>query len=190
MANPATKTPQRIVVVGCTGVGKSVLAATIAERRALAFVELDALFWLPDWQTPDPDDFRARVRDATSGEGWVVAGNYNTRLGSLIWERAELVVWLDYGLPRTMWQLWRRTWRRWRANDLLWGTNREILWRHFLTRDSLFWYLLRSRPRVRRRLLDAMTDPGWEHLRFVRLRSPGEMERWLAEGFPALERDP
>ena len=85
MANPATRTPQRIVVVGCTGVGKSVLAATIAEHRLLPFVELDAHFWLPDWQTPDPDDFRACVRDATSGEGWVVAGNYDTRLGSLVW---------------------------------------------------------------------------------------------------------
>lgn len=35
----------RVVVVGATGAGKSVLAQRLATRLATEYVELDALFW-------------------------------------------------------------------------------------------------------------------------------------------------
>ncbi len=176
--------PRRIVVVGNTGVGKSTLAEEIARRVHSPIVELDALFWQPNWQDPDPDQFRADVREATSGPAWVVAGNYTSRIEDILWDRTDLVVWLDYRISRTFWRLWWRTWRRWRNDELLWGTNREQFWRHFLTGDSLFLFLLRSHGPCRRYMEAAMAAPSWPGLRFVRLRTPQAADRWLEESIP------
>jgi adenylate kinase family enzyme len=178
------KAPRRIVVSGNTGVGKSTLAEEIARRLDVPFVELDALFWKPDWQEPDPDQFRADVQEATSGPAWVVAGNYNSRVEDILRDRTDLVVWLDYRIPLTFWRLWRRTWRRWRDKELLWGTNRERMRDHFLTRDSLFHFLLRSHRRRRRYMEKAMADSARPNLRFIRLRTPQATERWLKASFP------
>ena len=67
---------QRIHVIGNSASGKSTLAASLAESLDAAFVELDALNWLPGWvglNETNPDEFERRIREATMGERWVVA---------------------------------------------------------------------------------------------------------------------
>jgi energy-coupling factor transporter ATP-binding protein EcfA2 len=53
---------KRIVVVGTTSSGKSTLAKALSERLNLDFIELDALYWEPNWKGADPVTF--------SGNGW------------------------------------------------------------------------------------------------------------------------
>jgi adenylate kinase family enzyme len=182
MAEPdGSPAGRRIVVVGGTGTGKSTLAETLAGRLGVPFVELDALFWrLPDWQEPDPDEFVRLVEQATEAERWVVAGNYETRLQALTWDRADQVIWLDYPLRVSFWRLLRRTIGRWRRNELLWGTNRESLWEHFFTRRSLLLWSLTSFRRVRRRNAARLSDPRWGHVDIRRMRSQKELDAWLS----------
>ena len=52
---------QRIVVVGTTGSGKTTLARSISERLAVPHVELDALFWGPNWTPVPVEDFWRRI---------------------------------------------------------------------------------------------------------------------------------
>lgn len=75
---PSTAPPigRRIVVVGPTCSGKSTLAATLAKRLDVPFVELDALFWRPGWEESDDATFSAKMAEATAGDGWAVAGGY------------------------------------------------------------------------------------------------------------------
>src|SRR5690606_37268782 len=40
---------QRIVILGCSGTGKSTLAQAIGARLGLPVVHLDSLFWKPGW---------------------------------------------------------------------------------------------------------------------------------------------
>ena len=173
---------RRIQVMGSSGSGKSTVAQRLAVGLGVPFVELDALFWLPGWTERDGDDFRARVAEATSGPGWVVGGNYTGRLQGAVWERAEMVVWLDLPLRVTVLRQITRSWRRWRTREVLWGTNTERFWPQLAIWDpnSLIGYSLRARPRFHRTMLDAMTDPRWRHLRFVRLTSQREVDRFLA----------
>ena len=42
--------PQRIVVVGCSGSGKSTMARELGRRLALPVVHLDVLHYLPGWR--------------------------------------------------------------------------------------------------------------------------------------------
>jgi adenylate kinase family enzyme len=170
---------RRVAVVGVTGSGKTTLAAALARRLNVPHVELDALFWGPNW-TPRPRElFRARAAEALAGDAWVVDGNYSS-LRDLIWPRAEVLVWLDYALPLILWRLARRTWQRLTRRTLLWNGNRDRLW-HQLGRDSLFLWALQTHPRHRRDYPALLAQPEHAHLQLIHLHSPRAAAEWLAQ---------
>lgn len=172
---------RRVIVVGSSCAGKSTLGERLAVVMGVPFVELDALYWKPGWVAPPEEEFRRKVTAATVEDGWVVAGNYHREMSATIWPRAEIVIWLDLPLPLTISRILRRSWTRWRKHELLWGTNEEKFWAQlklWSSEDSLIAYTLGSWRRSHRRYLDALSDPQWAHIRFVRLRSRAEAERF------------
>jgi adenylate kinase family enzyme len=177
---------RRMLVLGVTGSGKSTVAERLAARLGLTYLELDALYWKPGWVESDRDDFRARVELATRAPGWTLAGNYRS-VRDIAWPRAEAAVWLDYPFALVFGQLWRRTWKRWRTQELLWGTNREPLLAHLKlwSKESLFHWLVRTyRPR-KREYAALFALPEFAHLRVFRFRHPRETETWEAGLEPA-----
>jgi len=167
--------PTRIAVVGTTCAGKTTVAKRLAEIHGLPHIELDALHWGPGWSEPSEDEFRARVEEALDADGWVADGGYHGKLGDLVLERAELVVWLDPPLSTVLRRLGTRTVRRIRSGEGLWGGNRETWRGAFFSRESLFlWALKTHRPR-RARYEERLAKHD-----AVRLRSASETEAWLA----------
>lgn len=57
----------------------------------MPFVELDAIFWGPDWSFPDDKVFFRKLASALEGENWVLDGNY-TRTISLKWDNIDTVI--------------------------------------------------------------------------------------------------
>ena len=179
MNSPTRNALIRAVVVGTSGAGKTTFARALAERLGVPHIELDAYRHGPDWtETPD-GVFRRRVADATSAAGWVADGNYSLAR-DIVWPRAAAVVWLDYPFPLVFWRLFRRTIRRGVRRTELWNGNREPLWRHFLTKDSLFLWALRTHRRRKRGLLAAFGLPEHRHLTVFRLRTPAQARLLLA----------
>ena len=82
---------------------------------------------------------------------WVIDGSYRGKLGDLVLNRAELVIWLD--LPRRVWvpRLGWRTIRRIVRREELWNGNRETVRNVLIGRDSLFRFAWRTYPERRRR---------------------------------------
>jgi adenylate kinase family enzyme len=174
---------KRMIVIGTTGSGKSTLAEMLAKQLGLAFIELDALHWLPGWDHLSDQEFRLRVEQATSLPGWVIAGNYSVAR-DVSWPRAEVIIWLDYPLMTIFWRLWKRTWRRWWTQELLWGTNRERLWPQFKfwsAEDSLFHWLFKTYWRRKREYPLLFAKPEYAHLKILHMHSPEETQAWLAQ---------
>jgi len=172
-----TEPPRRIVVKGTSGAGKTVFAAELARRLGLTWIELDALHHGPNWAEPTAAEFRARVQAAldAAANGWTVDGNYDSKLGDLVLGAADTIVWLDLPLTVKLRRLWTRTTRRIRTREELWNGNREAWRTAFIGRESLFVWMFRQHVRHRRNWPRAFDgDP-----RFVRLRSPSEVEAWL-----------
>ena len=171
---------QRVVVVGVTSSGKSTLAETLARHFDLNYIELDALHWEPNWQAAPLEVFRTRVEKATEAERWIVAGNYHV-VRDLIWHKAEAVLWLDYPLWTVLWQLTRRTFKRWWTQELLWGTNREPLLAHFKlwSTESLYHWLFKTYWRRKREIPLLLSQPEHKHLALMRFSHPGETQEWL-----------
>ena len=98
----------RTVVIGIGGSGKTTLAKQLAAHYGLRHIELDALYWLPNWQIREVDDFRALVAQAVAHDQWVTDGNYRV-VRDLVWGRATTVIWLNYPLWTVMWRRERAT---------------------------------------------------------------------------------
>jgi adenylate kinase family enzyme len=165
---------RRIIVVGSSCAGKSSLAERIAGLIDAPFIDLDALYWEPGWTEPDDEVFRERVSAAISGDRWVVAGNYTRHLMPTAWPRADTVIWLDLPLSIMTWRVVRRSWRRWRTDELLWGTNRERFWQQFKLWDrdsSLIRFNFETHRSRRATFESAMADARWTNIQFLRLRS-------------------
>ncbi|MGO7990715.1 FlaR DNA topology modulation protein [Rhizobium leguminosarum] len=90
---------KRILVIGCPGGGKSVLARALSTSLDLLYISMDRdFYWLPGWRKRDRSDIDRLILEVVARERWIMDG---TGLGSfrLRLPRADLVIWLR--LPRT-----------------------------------------------------------------------------------------
>jgi adenylate kinase family enzyme len=169
--------PRRIVVKGSSGSGKSTVAAELARRLGLTYIELDALHHGPNWSEPTAEEFQHIVREAMerAPDGWVIDGNYDSKLGNLVVDEADTIVWLDLPLSVKWPRVWRRTKQRVRNRVELWGGNRETWRTTFAHRDTILFWSVHSHVRHRRTWPDRFEG----HERLVRLRTEEEVRRWL-----------
>ena len=177
-------------MVGTTGSGKTTLARALATGLGSRHVELDALFWEPQWKMADLPVFRSRVASAVAGDAWVIDGGYSA-VRDLIWPRADTVVWLDYPLTVILPRLVRRIVARVQDKAELWpGTgNRETIRNAIFNRDPLVWFAIRTHRNRRRRIREMLERPEYAHLQLHRFARPAEAERWLAaQRAPAAPR--
>ena len=166
---------QRVAVIAsASGCGKTTFGRALARALDVPFVELDAIHWQAAWTELDAGELRRRVEPLVERDAWVIDGSYRGKLGDLVLEGADTVVWLD--LPRRVWlpRLVVRTLRRAVLGEELWNGNRESLWNALVGFDSLFRYALANeRPRRHRYPRELA------RYRVARLRSPGEVEAFL-----------
>lgn len=176
---------RRIHVTGNSSSGKSTLGSTLSQLLDARFVELDALNWQPDWvglNATNPEELERRIRAACAGDSWVVAGSYMRFSQDTFWAQVQTVIWLDLPAPLLLLRMLKRSWRRWRTNELLWGTNYELFWPQFQVwneEDSLVWWIVTQHTRKRRDMFACMADSRWAHIRFVRLTSVTDIDALL-----------
>ena len=139
---------RRVVVVGTSGSGKTTISSRLAALLDVRHIELDSLHWERGWVETHPETLRRRVEAALRDDRWVVDGNYSA-VRDLIWPKADTLIWLDYILPRVMWQITNRTAHRIITREELWSGNREGLGAVF-SRHSIIWWALSTYERTAR----------------------------------------
>ena len=115
---------------------------------------------------------------ALADDAWVVEGNYR-KVRAVYWSRVELLVWLDLPLRVANWRVLRRTLRRVRSSERLWGTQRESVRTGFLSYDSLWLWNIRTHRRRRRLYSDFAAELEHRGGQALRLRSQREVDQWL-----------
>ncbi|MFD3756723.1 hypothetical protein [Streptomyces sp. NPDC058622] len=164
-------TPKRIALVGPVASGKSTLATAIAAHTALHHLDLDELFWGPDWTPVDPGIFHSGVKGALGGQVWIADGNYGGEVAEMLLDRAELAIWLDLPLRVCLPRLVNRSVRRAASGQELFAGNRESF-RHLLGRDSILRWGPLHHHRHRRRWAERLRRAKSDGLPVIHLDRP------------------
>jgi adenylate kinase family enzyme len=173
---------RRVVIWGVTGSGKTTLARRLSEALGLPRIELDAIFWQPNWvETPD-EEFRTKVLAAVRDgrDGWVLDGSYS-RISDIYLAEADTLLWIHLPWRVSFWRLFQRTVSRaWTKQPLYYEGGPQESWRlSFFDRKSILWWSIskhRSSTRARRERFAGLPD----HLRRYELRSAREVEAVVA----------
>lgn len=174
-ADPLPIRPDRILVAGVSGVGKTTLAGKIASALGMPHTELDSLFHGPNWEPRET--FVADVQALADTDFWVSEWQYGSARPILL-GRAQLLVWLDYPVALTMWQLSKRTFRRRLRRIELWNGNYEgPLWSILWDKEHIIRWGWRTRHKYDS-LIPELAAARAE-LTVVHLRSPRETRQWL-----------
>ena len=160
------------------------MAQALAARLKVPYVELDALHWGPHWSEASADELRGRVAPIVAEDAWVVDGMYFRKIGGLVLERADTVVWLDLPWLLTFLRVLRRTLVRSIRRTELWNGNRESLRESFFSRDSILLFSIRTRPRRRELLEQWLARPEFGHLRIERFSSLEQAMAWVGTVAP------
>lgn len=178
---------ERVIVVGTSCSGKTTFSTGLAEALGCPHVQLDALYWGPNWVAKPTDEFRRLVEEAVSPACWVVDGNYRA-VRDLVWPRGTAVIWLNYSFRIVFRRGLIRTLRRSLSAEELYSGNRESLRRAFLSRDSILWWVISSFRRRRRQYRELRDTQSFPQLEWIELRKPLEAETFLRALRPANER--
>ena len=88
----------RVLVIGCSGGGKTTLALALAERYSFEYQSIDRdVRWLPGWEVRNRDEQRQLLTKLVARNRWVMDGSGASTFDIRV-PRADLIIWLR--LPR------------------------------------------------------------------------------------------
>ncbi|WP_425671049.1 adenylate kinase [Vibrio owensii] len=171
---------KRINVVGSSGNGKSTFSKQLAMKLGVTYIEMDRLFWLPDWKELDDETFFDKVVDVTQQDAWVLDGNYS-RTQPYKWQKVDTIIWLDYSRSITTYRSVTRAIKRaWTQEEFWEGTgNRESFRKAFLSKDSIIWWSVKNYRKNRKRYLKLKEDLKGSPIEFIHITSPKMAQDFL-----------
>ena len=117
---------KRIVVLGCSGVGKSTFARRLGAILGIDVFHLDVYFWRPGWVESDPAEFERAVRSIMQHDAWIIEGNYNIT-GDTRLEASDTIIYLSESGWRCALRFIRRCWFDRSRPDLPAGCQEALL---------------------------------------------------------------
>jgi hypothetical protein len=110
----------------------------------------------------------------------VVDGGYQRKLGTMVPEAADTLIWLDLPLHVSMLRTARRSLGRVLRRTELWNGNRETLGGLFWGRESLLGWSVTQHRIYEHSLPELFASPKCADKRILRLRSAKSVRAWLA----------
>ena len=157
----------KILVLGCSGSGKSVFAGKLREKTGLPLIHLDNIWWRRDRTHISREEFDLRLAALLRGDRWILDGDYSRTYEPRI-RACDTVIFLDYGEAVAMEGITGRVGQQ--RPDIPWteGTlDPELV-------DLVRNYQTKNRPR-----LLALLEQYPEKQKLV-FRSREEADAWLA----------
>ena len=164
---------RRVCIIGCSGSGKSRLAAELGVLLGLPVVHLDAVHWRPGWERPLEEEWRSRHAQLLRPDAWILDGNYGGTMEERI-AASDTVILLARSRATCLYRVFKRSLAGWgrRRPDLAPGCREKLPSAEFL---RWIWSYNRIHlPRILRRLERVRREKS-----VVILRSDAEVRDFL-----------
>ena len=86
---------KRIIVIGCSGSGKSHFSRLLRDKTGLPLHHLDMIYWKEDGSNLQKPEFREKLQLLLDGDRWIIDGNYNSTMDMRM-QACDTVFFLDY----------------------------------------------------------------------------------------------
>ena len=158
----------RIIVLGCSGSGKSTFARKLAEVTGLPLIHLDNIWWRADRTHISREEFDRRLDAVLSADRWIIDGDYSRTYEVRILA-CDTVIFLDCDEQTCLGGIARRV-----------GQKRpDIPWVEYAPDPELV-RLVRNYARDERPKLCELLDRYPDKQVYIFKTRP-EAERWLSE---------
>lgn len=171
----------RINVIGTTGAGKSTLAKKLAVILGHPYIEIDQIFWGPNWKKPTNREFYDNLKSFLDNHPtFILDGNY-TKATALKWTYSETVIWVNLSFAQTLRQLIGRTLKRLVTQKELWPNtgNRESIYAHLFTKDSIFYWFFKTFKGNQIKFRSDTVLKQWAHIQFIELTSNADVREFI-----------
>jgi adenylate kinase family enzyme len=165
---------RKVLVIGSGGAGKSTFARRLGKILQIEVIHLDALYWRAGWvETPKPE-WAERVAELVARDAWIMDGNYSGTF-DLRLKACDAVVFLDMPRLLCLWRVLKRwlMYRRRSRPDMAEGCGEKLNW------EFILWVW--NYPKTRKPKVIEWMRVNSESKEVIRLRSPAEVEKYLAE---------
>ena len=98
---------KRILVIGCSGAGKSTFSKALHRRLKLPLIHLDQHYWKPNWTESEPGEWTKKVTELVRGEEWIIDGNFGGTMDIRL-ERADTIIYLDISTNKALYRILKR----------------------------------------------------------------------------------
>jgi adenylate kinase family enzyme len=123
----------RVLVIGCSGGGKSTLSQRLSRRFELDYISLDRdVIWLPGWVLRAKAEQLARTKALVARDRWIMDGN-TTSTFDIRMPRSDLIIWVRMPRYLNVWGIisrWVKHWGRTRP-DMASGCPERVDWQFF-----------------------------------------------------------
>lgn len=89
---------QRVLVIGCSGGGKSTLSRKLSQRFSWDYLSIDRdVLWLAGWRQRSKEEQLSRIAQLIEGDRWVMDGTNPSTFDRRV-PRSDIVIWVR--MPR------------------------------------------------------------------------------------------
>jgi adenylate kinase family enzyme len=104
-ALPILRQARRILVIGCSGGGKSTLSRKLSAKLGLPYISMDRdFYWLPGWVKRPKAEERALIAASVARDRWIMDGSgassFDLRL-----PRTDMIIWVRVPRRVCLWGL-------------------------------------------------------------------------------------
>ena len=160
----------KIIVVGCSGSGKSWLSKRIAKLTGYPIFHLDVEHWQEGWVMSSREEKIARQKQIIDGDKWIIDGNYNSTM-EIRFEAADLVVFLDINRITRIISVMKRTGTK-RSDLPDYLEEPKVLSREFFDFFKILW----AYPKTGRKTVMALHEK-YPNKIFLHIKSRGAVWR-------------
>lgn len=165
----------RILIVGCSGGGKSTLTRELSRKLNLPPIHLDVHFWQPQWVEPSSDEWREKVYALAYEERWVMDGTFSESF-DIRFPRADVIIVLRLPMMICLFRAILRVFKYSkvrRRSDMAVGCDETI-------NISFYKYIWTFNSEVYPKILSALSQFGANE-KAIFLRSSKDVRRFISE---------